>query len=487
MTTITPSHYQEDIFRAVKDNSENLFIEAVAGSGKTTTLLEIMRFLPNKRVLFCAFNKSIANELAARVPEGTDVATLHSLGFRALRSWDRSVTLDDAAVRALVEDYWLDWGNQWKARQLAQYSLKVLSLAKNSLTDVRSSEALSALAMHYDLDENGYAAEVHPHLPRLLGLMDNSRYIGFDDMIWRPASDARIEMPRYDVVMVDETQDLNGAQLAILLKMHGARIIAVGDRSQSIYGFRGADPDAIPRLVEAFNMRQLPLSITYRCPTSHVAMAKNLVPHLEARAGAPAGRLVEQSWGDILKELRPKTLVLCRCNAPLVERAYDLIRAGVPCMVKGRDIGANLVSLVKKLAGRESTVDALLKALDAYDIQERARLDRKRAPESKLQSHEDKIATIRALTLGCEMSGEVVKRCSALFGERAKADQVVLSSVHRAKGLEAERVVILAPWLMPMRWAKQAWEQLQERNIQYVAWTRSKNSLVMERKEEAQA
>ena len=81
--TYEPSKYQKDIFEHIKHGNGNLVIEASAGSGKTTTLVNLIKLIDDdKRVLFCAFNKDIVNELTKKVKgiSNVDVKTIHSLG-----------------------------------------------------------------------------------------------------------------------------------------------------------------------------------------------------------------------------------------------------------------------------------------------------------------------------------------------------------------------------------------------------------------------
>ena len=82
---LKPSHYQEAIYDFVEHDVGNLVVEAAAGAGKTSTLLQILRLLPSdKKVLFCAFNKDIVKEITKKVPKditNVDIRTVHSLGF----------------------------------------------------------------------------------------------------------------------------------------------------------------------------------------------------------------------------------------------------------------------------------------------------------------------------------------------------------------------------------------------------------------------
>ena len=84
----TPSEYQEKIFNFVTKGTGNAVINAKAGSGKTTTLVEAMKLIPEKeKVLFVAFNKAIEQELSNRLKghKNVDVKTYHGLGFSLLR------------------------------------------------------------------------------------------------------------------------------------------------------------------------------------------------------------------------------------------------------------------------------------------------------------------------------------------------------------------------------------------------------------------
>src|ERR1035437_5584778 len=82
-----PSEYQEDIFEFVKYGYGNAVISAVAGSGKSFTIIKALDYIkPDKRVLFLAFNSAIVESLKNKVTrEKTDIKTLHSLGFSILK------------------------------------------------------------------------------------------------------------------------------------------------------------------------------------------------------------------------------------------------------------------------------------------------------------------------------------------------------------------------------------------------------------------
>ena len=484
----TPSKYQAAINDFITNGKGHAVVEAVAGSGKTTTLVNALELAKGK-VIFTAFNAAIAGELARRAPGHVTVSTLHSLGLRAVKKAFPAVQVDKdgAKVDQVTLGYFpvaesAQGDRNFEARKIAK---KLISLAKATLIDATDNAAVNAMADRYgiDCDSQDDLAKAISFLPIMLkelSYMPEGNGAGctidFDDMIWLP-SRLGLAVEKYDWVFIDETQDLNRAQVELALKAcrEGGRIIAVGDRFQSIYGFRGADCDAIPSMITRLSATVLPLSITYRCPLSHVAMAKSLVPSLEAREGAATGVIRDAALEKALDEMRAGDLVMCRTNAPLVTVAFALIRAGKKAIIRGRDLGTGLVSLIRKLASKKLSTPCadVLAKLGEYQEKEVAKL--LKAKKSTV-AIDDKCETIRVLSEGCDDAACMIAKVEAIFSDTDAG--VVCSSVHRAKGFEAERTFIVKPELMPHPSAKRDWEKEQERNIRYVALTRSKNEMI---------
>jgi hypothetical protein len=133
----------------------------------------------------------------------------------------------------------------------------------------------------------------------------------------------------------------------------GGRIIFVGDKNQAIYGFRGADTQAIETINRRFNTVRFPLHICWRCPVNVISVAKELVPYIEARPGAPAG-VARRHEGDrmISKFLKNRDrtrthLILCRTNAPLIQLALQLLPDGVDCFLTADTLRGQLDKLLK--------------------------------------------------------------------------------------------------------------------------------------------
>lgn len=488
--SFTPSEYQQAVFDFVQEGEGNAVIEAVAGSGKTTTIVRALRYTEGK-VLFSAFNKSIVRELKGRVPSHVQVSTLHSLGYSLIR-WNLKgikCTVDNDKRREITKTI-LDREFSYVEASLIGLVNKLVNFTQSCLL-TGTVEDLDWICDHYGLFVNGTPLEslsrwVQSIIAESTRQATEQGRIDFNDMIYLPAKFLKSGKWRcwyYEWVFVDEAQDLSSAQRIIIEKLLGrrGRCVAVGDSCQAIYGFRGADVQSMKLLKEHLNAIELPLSICYRCPTSHVEMAKSIVPHIEAFEGAKEGEIKDVYTDEMVEMAESGDLVMCRCNAPLIRYALTLISAGKKAVVRGRDLSKGLVNLIKKMKTRK--VDTLLEKLYTYSSREIKRL-RAAEKETQAQSLEDKVACVQALAAGIEDVSTLIERVQSIFSDDVEG--IVLSSVHRAKGLEANRTFILDFARMPLRWRTQRdWQYTQELNIKYVALTRSKSEMYIVSEEDA--
>jgi len=476
-----PSPYQVAIFDFVQAGTGNAVVEAVAGSGKTTTLVKALEYTDtDSNVAFVAFNRHIAKELAEKAPEHVHVSTLHSLGFGNIRKQNPRIKVENRKLYYIIKDMQDKYGYEDAQVLYANNRTiqRLVSLCKATLQEPTPT-VLEALCDRYGLETNGQAGLIFTATLKVFNesARQCSYRIDYDDMIWLCAS-GQVPCQKFDMLFVDEAQDLNVSQIQMVLKSvrENGRVLCCGDAHQSIYGFRGADTSAIPNLIEALQATTLPLSITYRCPKSHVELAQSLVPHIEAAEWAIEGSIEHINEYNFRATVKPGDAVLCRCNAPLVKPCFSLIRDGVKAVILGRDIGQNLISLLKKVQKR-ARVTNLRDTL--WEMQEYVREEVEKLLDSdkgtRAQILEDKRDTILALSDGCRTVAELEQRIAQVFSDDKAG--VTLSTVHKFKGGEAERVFILEPGLMPHPRCSQEWELVQEKNIQYVAYTRSKREL----------
>jgi superfamily I DNA/RNA helicase len=278
-------------------------------------------------------------------------------------------------------------------------------------------------------------------------------------------------------ILVHNCQDLNKAQMVLVEQSlaENGRIVAVGDKNQSLYGFRGADVDAVDNFITRFDACSLPLSISYRCPVSHVKLARQLVPQMEYANTAIEGEIVyAMPQHKATDEMKSGDMVLCRVNAPLVKICYSLIRSGKKAVIRGRDIGKGLMQLIDKM--KAANIPELCQKLETYRRNELEKLYKKQSRETQITALNDRVDTLLELTDGIYDMSQLRARIETIFSD--KEEGIVCSSVHRSKGLEASSIYIIKPELMPFPKAKKDWEVKQEKCCMVVAITRSKNRLV---------
>ncbi|MGB6013752.1 MAG: UvrD-helicase domain-containing protein [Nodosilinea sp.] len=477
-----PSQYQTDIFNFVASGAGDAVVDAVPGSGKTTTCVETSKRLDSRNALFCAFNKHIAIELKTRL-QGMRAQTIHSLGLSSISRLGRP-EVDDKKYNKLIRQYVIDQNvSEMEAIRNASNRIRgLLRLTQLTLTNPEDEAALKALADRFDLDRKDWEFTWKAIAPILQDGTDLVRQvIDYNDMVWLPHA-LGLEPRKADWVFVDEAQDLNQAQLELVLKARarGGRMLFVGDKRQAIYGFTGADTQSIANITDRTQATVLPLSICYRCPTSHIELANAVYPGIEPRPGAPLGIVREIDDIDIVNNVGDGDLILCRTNAPLVAVCFELIRAGIPARIRGTDIGKNLITILQQV---EEAPGFQFSRLSTYlhkylDEQRQLRQGQDRDEiEMVMTNFKDRVDTILAIqaaTVPRNMA-ELVRAINDLFSD--KRAKVWLSSIHKAKGLEARRVVLLHPHLLPHPNAKKPWEKAQEMNLKYVVLTRATECL----------
>lgn len=482
--TFKPSKYQIALFDFVKGGKGNAVVEATAGSGKTTSLVEALQYTdPNSNVAFVAFNKSIARELQRRAPSHVHTSTLHSLGHANIRAIFPNCKVDDYKCKNILDEIannapsleYLD-----ALKQNTSTILRLVSLLKSTLLEPTNSN-LEWLEDRYGITTNGDGEIIRDAARRIFNeSVENTQVIDFDDMCYFCAIGI-VPCKKFDFLFIDELQDVSVSQREMILKSvsETGRVIGIGDRNQSIYSWRAADSQAIPNLIEALHATVLPLSITYRCPKAVVELVNREFPHIafEASQTAIEGTVTTIRSTKMLYDLEQGDMVLCRTNAPLVEPCFTLIRRGVKAIIRGRDIGKGLQILIAKIS-KKSKANSLSEFLYALKLYESNEVGKLIATEKTQQAAtlQDQTETIFALADGCTTIDELNNRIDSVFSDD-NAPAVVFSSIHRAKGDEANRVYIIKPELLPHPLAKQEWQKQEETCIKFVAYTRAKKEL----------
>ncbi len=457
------SAYQKAIFNNIENGTGHTVVVARAGSGKTSTLVEALYHVPKKcKSLMVAFNKKIAEELKQRAPETIEISTFHSLGFKILRTAFGNIQLDNNKCFNIAKNLIGDNVNYDTIYSVC----KTVSLCKGYLID--TPEKIDEIMDKFDIDigELERPDYINFVIQTIRHCKEQKATIDFDDMIWFCLVYGLVR-PIYDRVFIDEAQDLNTAQISMALmacKKDG-RICAVGDDKQAIYGFRGADSDAIDNIRSKLNANILPLSVTYRCAKNIVKLAQEVVPDIEAYDNNKDGIVSTIPEQDLLKKVAVGDFVLSRTNAPLIKYCLMLLKNGVPANIQGRDIGANLLGLVSK--SKKKTIESFLDWLDSWKEKEVARLVKKHRDSTEI---EDKYYCLIALCEGTKTIADMRNNITKLFSDDDDAKRVILSTTHKAKGLERNRVFVLSGTYRKGR-------NKEETNLWYVAITRAINEL----------
>lgn len=498
MTTITLSAQQLAIVEWVKTGKGNCIIEAVAGAGKTYTLVEILKYMTGF-IFLGAYNSRMGAELKEKTVgmKGVKAGTFHSAGLGALYYRYKKLNVDDNKVADLVDG--MVQNEDESLKPYKGFIVKAVGLAKDTgigfFNDIHDIKVWYDMVDKFDLyDDLGEDLSLEIGIIAAQKILSASNEItsvvDFGDMIYLVLI-KNIRMFQSDWVLIDEAQDTNPTRRALAKKMlkPGGRLIAVGDPRQAIFGFTGADNDALDLIAKEFSTTTLPLTNTFRCPKAVVRHAHQWVSHIQAYDTNPEGEVITATYNDVFGDKTTYTFngddaIICRNNAPLVELAFNLIRKGVPCRIEGRDIGKQLATLAGKW--KVKGLDALRGRLEKYQARE-VQKAMAQGKEQKADSINDRVNCLfvlidRAEEQRLDVDG-LIEMIKGMFSDSTDKgvdkNILTLSSVHKFKGLERPRIFLLnRSSLMPSSYARQAWQMEQENNLIYVAVTRAMETLI---------
>jgi len=462
----------------------HLIVRARAGTGKTTTIIEGVNRAPESSILVCAFNKRIAEALNAKIANpAAEAKTMHAVGFVAIRQQWRGIKVAEGSTRAdSLTDMVVPKDCPKPIRRLVS---QLHTKARDMMPLTPDIATLTALALEFDYvpDEGWTSYGLEFVVARAQEAMsiaasqDPTYDIGIDfaDMIYLPLV-WKLLQPEYDLVVVDEAQDLTLAQLTIAQRICNGRICVVGDDKQAIYGFRGADSGSLDRLKRELGAAELPLTTTYRCCQAVVKRAQKLVPDIIAGPTNPEG-VVDAIEGveALLEAAEAGQFILSRLNAPLVSITLQLLKRKKRASMAGRDIAAGIQAVLRKITGHDPrsvvSMVTLSLRLDAWEAKTVTRFANFGQVQLIDRTH-DQADMIRALAQDAESIEDLQNRIDWLFSdETGDHEQILCSSIHKAKGLEAERVYVLQESFYRRGVTSE------EDNIFYVAQTRAKNHL----------
>ena len=467
-----PTDEQVEIISAATGSDKNLMLNALAGCGKTSTLEMIEQAVKARPILYLVFNKKNAEEAEDRLLSTTTVRTFNSLGHRI---WSKACAKNQLSLnskktadilRELIRSapkptqsaiwnvFWDVVNGVARAKALGYVPEGKYPTAKR---------LLGQGAFHASLEEepDDLVADL---IEAVLSTSIKQAYEGtidYNDQIYMPALFGGT-CPQFPLTLVDEYQDLNPVNHALLAKLGRKRLIGVGDPNQSIYAFRGAKAQGMGEAVSTYSMEELDLSVSFRCPSAIVSHVLWHVPNFKY--------IKEGGNVSIPNHLCPSDIpdsgvIISRNNAPLFGVALRLLSAGRSVSVAGSDIGPKLIALMKKLGSEEMTKAQTLSAIADW---EQEKLDKEST------TARDMAACMRVFA---EHGSSLAQSIAYAEHVLAQKGRIRMMTGHKAKGLEFDHVIHLDPWLVRTGFHGSPPTD-QDKNLDYVISTRSKDQLI---------
>lgn len=458
-----PTSEQVAILNAATLGSSNLLVRALAGTGKTSTIEFILSQLPKTPALYIVFNKKNAEEATSRMPSTTTVRTINGVGHRIWsKTCSGSITVDPKKTATILKEVinalskasrQEAWKAYWEVIQAVGLAKAYGYVPEGVFHQARRLADRTQLAAVLDERPSDFVWDL---IDTVLSISIRQAYKGnidYNDQIYLPALFGGTP-PRFPLVTVDELQDWSPTNHALLERLVTGRLIGVGDDAQSIYAFRGARQGGMSAAASRFSMTPMDLSVSFRCPRAVVEAARWRVPNFKWTK--PGGQVEQLSELDA-RYIPEEAVFICRNNAPLFRLAIRLLSCGRSVRMAGTDIGPKLVGLLRKLGPENLSRPAVLGAIDDW-LAERV---------AKGSSSAADLAD--CMRVFAEQGATLSQAIAVAEHTLKQAGSIRLMTIHKAKGLEFDTVYFLDSWLCR--------EDEQDRNLRYVAQTRSKDKL----------
>lgn len=448
-------------------------VVAYAGTGKTTTLQMISAALPQKRGMYLAFNKAIASEAQQKFQGRVDCRTFHSLAYRSVpRAITEKLRLPRLSPSFLAKSYRLE--------PITLRRLMGGRYERYTIMPSRLASLISDAVGYFCATNSQYPAPRHIQAPDWLHQADietlQNYLYPFLERRWlesiNPQHEAGIGHDIYlklwalseptipaDYVLFDEAQDADPLMLGILLKQQRTQVIYVGDAHQQIYAWRGA--------INAMQKLPLPesrLTTSFRFGQDIADVANILLTDLKETVpllGNPHAK------SKVINSPHPKKrdAILCRTNA----RAMELLLSGL--------LNNDNVSLQADHARLGRFIDAanmLKQGKRVTDVPELAWFNTWNDVHEYCETNEG--SDIKPLVRLVDEHGIApLKKALHCITPLEQADYVI-STAHKAKGLEWERVQIEDDYQFKIN-AHDYKISDEELRLLYVACTRAKQTL----------
>jgi len=467
---------QVAILDAIRITNDNILIEALAGTSKST-MQELAQSVLKGPCLYVAFAKSDAVSFGmekdafgkpTKKPKpilkmSTKSQTLNSLGYGVWGGAVANRRHDDKKLFNILSAMFSELKGNDKQAAWDQYAeiKDAVSMAKhmgyvpkawqNHCIRLTNRENLEK-RLENKLTPFAWALVDSALVTSIKAAYDG--LIDFDDQIYMPGLFGGT-FPRYPYILVDERQDLSPTNDAMLSKLCAeSRVIAVGDRWQSIYYFRGAQAEGMDKMKADYKMAEYTLSTSFRCPRAIVEAARWRAPNFKWFKDGGKYEVLTQFLASNIPE---GATIVCRNNAPLLRAAFALLSIKRSVQVVGSDISGKIVKLLGKIGAPGDNRETLMSKIDAW------RDDKLKTSNAPATTND----TAECLKVFASWGNDVEQAINYANHIFKQQGAITLTTGHKAKGKEWDIVYHLDPHLLS--------KDEQDLNLKYVIQTRSKD------------
>ena len=475
---------------AIIGSSGNIKINAVAGSGKTTTIIEYARTRPeNSRILYLAFNKSVRQEAQKKFNDkglhNVTVETAHSIAYRyTVSRFGYKIRTQEYKSTDIVEclELSLNGGDKHDVYVIANHIMKLAAYFCNS--DKEKVSELDYISLIQEAEAKAFVQNNYEYIElqtrNFLGKMYKAEIEITHDFYLKRFQLLYPQLP-FDYILFDEGQDASAAMLDVFFKQNATKVI-VGDTHQQIYSWRYA-----VNSLEKADFTTYQLSKSFRFPQEIAELAKAVLGRKEMLGEYKA---VDISGLGRSTDVKVKA-ILARTNLGLLVRAIEFVTGkkdlgsiyfeGNINSYMYADEGASLYDILNLYNGDKKNIrDKLIRNMrDVVELEDYI----EKTEEAQLgmmleivKEYGNRIPTIL----------RTIKDKHVENSEREKAD-IIFSTVHRCKGLEYDVVQLVDDFMTEDKLEKILatgekneifLSKLNEEiNLLYVAVTRAKNQL----------
>lgn len=488
------TNQQKDILNEVKNGSGNLAIIARAGCGKTSIIVDSIKEVPDRYTMCLTYGKRASTHLQKKVDEAglmSNIKTMHSLGNEMLRlHYGKKYKMQKYKMSNIAKDTMPSLFSS-NYRQAQREAVRIAEIALTDLEDIDLSKIMKIIysqsSMYFDSFFANWVLEIVEESERLAA----EGKITFIDMIRQPIK-LKLQLPQQylhlDFLFIDEVQDYNNLQreLAYLFfeQCSNIRIIAAGDPEQTIFDFIGAEVNSVDLTIERFNMKVMPLTKTFRCPTQHTQMLRRWVQDIESFT-KESGKIEYMTLNAMLNKIQEGSLIYSHYNKDLIDTAIYFFEKGITINFTYSEFYQTLSKKMywacKPFGGTKNvSMNKFEAVMNMYIRSSILDMNKRKFPQSIIDEHVEYCEMLISASKKYK-DVETVLHFDDKLQQALSANEngfCTIGTIHGVKGLESENCYWINGNKQIEQYAKADNPSITDRRLLYVAGSRSKNNLV---------